>query len=155
MARAFFVIQGASDFLHWLDARLSAAKDSAAENGAPMQIHSVDDADGDGFKDFVEWAIGLNAASKDDHSGVRSHLIEREGKKHLALSFKRRTDSPEIRYIVDISRDFRVWEDATDKMELAETVSAGEGLESITMCLQDSIDATSVQFIRLRVEEVR
>lgn len=155
VAKGFFVIHGSSDFLRWLDSNLRDAADAAAEQGGAMPIHSVDDADGDGIKDFVEWAVGLNAAVRDGHSGVKSHLISQGGKKHLAMSFRRRVNAGEVRYIVEKSSNLHFWIDVTDKITVIETKPAGDGVEQVTVCLENPVDAAAVEFVRLRVEEMR
>lgn len=151
VSRVYFMIDGEEPFLEWLGENLDQGQESSA---AGVEIYDIDDADGDGDSDYYEWALGLNPMNPADHTGIKSTIINRDGKPNFAIHFNRhKPDDRSPIYHLEVSDDLVHWIPLEDQCDELAVEDVGGGMEGVTVCLRPTLDQLAFQFVRIRVEE--
>ncbi|MEW6158275.1 MAG: Ig-like domain-containing protein, partial [Verrucomicrobiota bacterium] len=103
------------------------------------------DPDGDGVKNLLEYALGLDPRKKD---GLLPKAEVREGR--LTLSFARSKSANDVSLIVEASPDLMEWSATPDWIEISEE-PAGNDFVTLTARFKFPVDVAPKGFLRLRV----
>ena len=105
------------------------------------------DPDGDGLPNLLEYAFAFDPL-----------VINREGRPtvatvggRLTLSFIRRTDTPDIAYIPEVSGTLATWGSGAGNVEEISVETIGENLQRVTV-RDASTEGGARRFIRLRIQ---
>ncbi len=112
------------------------------------------DSDIDGLSILGEYLFGTDPLRPDRPRIVPEIVTGDDGRRHLAVRYRRATLAGGVRAVIEVSRDCRTWTrpDATRTELLDRTVSI-DGTEEHRICLTDPIDETGAPpFIRIVVE---
>lgn len=104
------------------------------------------DADGDGIRNLLEYALGSDPAATDSDRLPSLALFEQEGVKYLLLEYRRSTAATGVTVAVETSPDLTNWTTRTDGVD-AEI----EFVPSIGLCLNTDIDHGSGRYTGLAV----
>lgn len=134
------VVPVADNYQAWLDEHQLVGED--ADHFA--------DSDGDGFKNFAEFAFGLNPKSADSGSATQVSTTGEGAEKQLSITFLRRTDvAAQYQYLVEYSTDMVEW--ATSPTAVESVAPADAPLhEKVTV--SDLINPeVGARFVRVRL----
>ncbi|MBE2284565.1 MAG: type I secretion C-terminal target domain-containing protein [Prosthecobacter sp.] len=125
-----------------------AAQPSGPDSGLDDEDFDSSDADGDGIKGLMEFALNLNATKAD--ASPAKLVFDANGKP--GLEYRRWPGSPEVDYGVEWSTDLKTWHPASDtnSTETANEVETS-GLERTVRTL-NTPPASGMVFMRLRVQ---
>lgn len=119
---------------------------SAASGGAGM------DDDGDGWPNFAEYCLGMRPLVPDEPA-LQPKAVERDGRRHLALEFRRASATGAATGIgVEVSRDLVTWIDAGDLVEWVAGTPEIDGTEMVEVIQRAAVDGREWPYMRLRVD---
>jgi hypothetical protein len=107
---------------------------------------------GDGFSNLMKYALGIDPAHPaDDPNALVVTMSAAAGPEYVTMTFRRRTNTPWLAYIPEVSGDTQVWFSDADYIQQTQAVPMDDQFDLVTV--QDLIPTTpaSPRFIRLRV----
>ena len=109
------------------------------------------DPDGDGMNNLLEYALVADPANPDVRLLPELLTVtEPDGEQYLGLRFRSRIGADDISYGLQSSVDLSSWLPVADFVSV-ETVDNGDGSETITLRLAESISSDDRRFLRLQV----
>ena len=89
-----------------------------------------------------------------DQPTVRDKVLNRDGRRHFALEFRRvnGVEAP-VTMVVEVSRDLSTWSEAGDLVEWILGAPDPDGTEAVDVVQKAPMDGNERPFMRLRVEE--
>lgn len=128
---------------------------TAGHAGAEAQPGA--DADGNGLENLIEYAVKVPAGG-DIHNYLPNLVFEQAAlSEYLALSFRRRLDAPDLRYVVEgndnLSTTWNYLWDSNAPVDtyMQSTIYNADGTQTITIRYPDEMDEATNAFIRLRM----
>jgi hypothetical protein len=112
------------------------------------------DDDGDGWSNRAEFYLGMQPQAADQPT-VREKVLNRDGRRHFALEFRRvnGVEAP-VTMVVEVSRDLSTWTEAGDLVEWIPGTPDPDGTEAVEVVQRVPLDGNEWPFMRLRVEEL-
>lgn len=128
-----------NDYESWIQAYFSESELTDPSVSAPGV-----DANGDGFTNLMHYALGVDP--KQFLSGSFADVVVKDGV--VSLQFDRLMKTPDLNLTVQVSSDLVDWSTLAD---LTDSVSQGNGLETVTYGSPNSFPVETRQFLRVRV----
>ncbi|MGJ8695204.1 MAG: CotH kinase family protein [Verrucomicrobiaceae bacterium] len=117
---------------------------TANELANPLVSGPDGDASGDGMKNLLKYAFGLDPKEK---SSAEVATVKTEGGR-VFVTFPRLQKSPDLQVVVEISTDLENW---LPEASLTNSENQGDGTDLLTYRSELEISAESQQFIRVRI----
>ena len=148
-----FLISGSTrdPFLRWLEGFFPERMLHMRTTGELMH---PDDLEGDGISNLMEFALGLDPTQMDKSPGVTAEWVkDTTGKRHFAISFKRRADAESVvEYVVEASNNLFDWNGSPELFEDYTITDLGDGMEHVVVCLKEAEgEGSGYQYLRLKV----
>lgn len=128
------------------------------QRATPGTCGPLDDADGDGVCNLLEFAFGGNPLDPKRRLLPRLTLVDYEGDQYLGIAYRRRTAAGSMRYVVETSNDLATWHSNALENRATQTMSVrqlpGEpGIEEVVERDLTPLRAHTERFVRVRVEK--
>jgi PKD repeat protein len=108
------------------------------------------DADDDGLSNDTEFALGTNPRdSSDSNGGVSVSVVSETGGKLVYLTYRRRSDDPDLHCAAELCHDLSCWDAAN--LETLSVLDQGDGYELVTARELPSPQANRRAFVRVTV----
>lgn len=152
VAHTFFLVGGDDPFLKWLGEHLHGHGNGGEEppQSSPDEIVDENDADGDGWSDFHEWAFVLDPTKPDRKSPVTPGIIQRNGKSHFSFEFNFRGEEMGVTYVIEGSNNLLQWERVESTCTVLAQSTNPDNSHHISICLDQAIDEIPTRFVRVR-----
>lgn len=111
------------------------------------------DFDGDRLTNFEEYLRGTNPKELNFETGVELVEIEVEGEFYLAIRYLRDKSVGGVEQRVEVGDDLENWLSGPTYTDIPEVVDNGDGTETVTVRLLDTVDSLPQWFIRLVLVE--
>jgi hypothetical protein len=134
----------ATDFAHWIAA-------AGASAGAGDQLAPGDDPDRDGVVNFLEYAGGTDAFDAGSFPVITPFVHEENGAGYPALSFRQRTDTAALTYLIEESTDLSLWTPVKETRELSRLPVVGLPMVEIRTAVLPAPVPGAPRYLRLRV----
>lgn len=140
---AVTTVSGGVNFAQW-----------AATQGLPPQAAGPeDDPDGDGLRNFAEYALALHPMQPDAHlARPVAGLVNAGGQRYLSLTYRRpRTQPSDVRYRITTSPHLAPWTGSSVIVPVGLPVDRGTHVE-VTVRASEPVGTRAHGFLRLVVE---
>ena len=121
--------------------------------GDPPGSGELEDPDCDGLVNLIEYAAGTDplSASEVPAAVIGTHLDG--GDEFLTITYRRRTDRPDVVWGVEVSTDLAIWDrGAGFTVQVGDPLDHGDGTESVTERSLVPIGGGVRQYLRALVE---
>ncbi len=140
----------------------SAWRASAQQGGTPGAIPGpafagspAGDTDGDGYSDYLEYALGNSqntpGTSNRPAAAVQNHTVATVTSPYLTFSYRRNNAAEGVTYAVQLSTDLTAWDSTTAAVTYVSTANNLDGTSTVTYRATNPFSPTTPQFMRLRV----
>jgi hypothetical protein len=113
------------------------------------------DTDGDGYSDYLEFALGnpqgVPTTTNRPSATVQSHIVNSVAGNYLTFSFRRNNAADGVNYFVELSTNLTSWASDSSVVTYVGTTNNGDGTSTITYRATNAFNPAVPQFMRLRV----
>jgi hypothetical protein len=116
-----------------------------------------DDSDRDGIPLLLEYAFNQSPANPSTAELPTSTTAVNpdDGLTYLHYQYLRRTDAPQISYVVEVSSDLATWQSGSGFTQEISAPATGDGVTAlVTVRVLPAVGATTRRFARVRVSEL-
>ena len=118
-----------------------------------VNVDERSDDDSDRINLLGEYFFALDLKRPDVPRIVPEIVVDSEGRKHLAVRFRKLLNADGVREVILVSRDLRNWFRANDtQTEVVEQQLVFDGTEEVLICLTEELGEDSYPFMRVDVE---
>jgi hypothetical protein len=125
--------------------------------GAPFAGDPITDADSDGFRDVLEYAMGTNPANPASvampTSTWQHFTVNGLTRPYLTFSYRRNDAAEGVTWHVELSTGLDAWSSDPAAVTYVSTVANGDGTSTVTWRATQAVDAPARQLMRLRVTQ--
>lgn len=122
---------------------------TAAELLVEQIVGDEVDLDEDGYSNIFEYALGLNPKVMDRAGAYAIGVSEVNGITYQSCTFRRRIDSTDLAYEVQIGNDLLIWNNSS--LQVGAVTEHGDHVESVTIRDSVSVVGDDARYIRLKV----
>jgi hypothetical protein len=123
---------------------------SAAFSGSP-----AGDSDGDGYSDFLEYALGnsesVPSTANRPNAIVQTHTVAGIPGNYLTFTYRRNNAADGVNYFVELSTNLTAWDSTPAAVTYVGSSANGDGTSTVTYRATQPFNAAIPQFVRLRV----
>ena len=113
------------------------------------------DTDGDGYSDYLEYALGnpqgTPGTTNRPTTAVTNYTVATVTSPYLTFSYRRNNAADGVNYFVELSTNLTSWDSTPAAVTYVGTVVNGDGTSTVTYRATNPFNAAVPQFMRLRV----
>ncbi len=113
------------------------------------------DTDGDGFSDYLEYALGnsesIPGTGNRPSAAVQTHTVNAVPGNYLTFTYRRNNAADGVNYFVELSTNLTAWDSTPAAVTFVSSVPNGDGTSTVTCRATNPFNAAVPQFMRLRV----
>ena len=113
------------------------------------------DTDGDGFSDYLEYALGnselIPGTGNRPNAAVQSHTVSGIPGNYLTFTYRRNNAADGVNYFVELSTNLTAWDSAPTAVTYVGSSANGDGSSTVTHRATQLFNPVVPQFMRLRV----
>ncbi len=126
-----------------------------APAGAAFSGSPAGDTDGDGYSDYLEWALGnpQNSPGTTNRPGasLQTFTVATVTSPYLTFSYRRNDAADGVNYTVQLSNNLTSWASDASAVVYVATVANGDGTSTVIYRAAQPFNAATPQYMRLRV----
>jgi hypothetical protein len=137
--------------------RISAQPGGTPGNpaGPAFGGHPSGDSDGDGFSDFLEYALGesftIPGSQNRPAAGLQTHSVNGVPGNYLTFNFRRNNAADGVNYFVELSSNLTGWASDSSAVTFVGSAVNGDGTSTVTYRATQPYHPAVPQFMRLKV----
>lgn len=123
--------------------------------GAAFAGSPSGDTDGDGYSDYLEYALGnfqsTPGTGNRPITAMQNFTVATVTSPYLTFSYRRNNAADGVNYTVQLSTNLTAWDGTPAAVTYVGTVNNGDGTSTVTHRATNPFNAATPQFMRLRV----
>ncbi len=113
------------------------------------------DTDGDGFSDYLEYALGISESipgtGNRPSAAVQTHTVNGVPGNYLTFTYRRNNAADGVNYFVELSTNLTAWDSTPAAVTYVGSNANGDGTSTVTCRATQPFNPAVPQFMRLRV----
>ena len=102
---------------------------------------------------LLDFALGADLLGVPAESLISVGTITALGQEFITFTYRRRSDAPDVSYLIEVSSDLRTWDPTAGFPGLEET-DHGDGTKSITVRSNFTVGSEKTKYVRLKVARI-